>query len=103
MRAAEKVASTVFNDFEAYVYKLGKELSAQNTAVNALAVGVNEEYLLSRFPKTMTIQKANQELIKTLPQSRIVDYNEISNFTAFMASPYSSGLSGQMVHLNHAL
>jgi enoyl-[acyl-carrier-protein] reductase (NADH) len=51
----------------------------------------------------MTIQKANQELIKTLPQSRIVDYNEISNFTAFMASPYSSGLSGQMVHLNHAL
>ncbi len=101
--AAKKVESSVFAQFNDYVKKVAQELSASQTAVNALAIGVNEEYLLSRFPKLASIQRAHQELQKTLPHARLVDYADISNIVAFLASHSSNGISGQILHVNHAL
>lgn len=101
--AAEKVQSKVFTQFAEYVKSLALKLAEQNTSVNALAVGVSEEYLLSHFTKSSTIQGAHRELIKVLPHAKIVDYNEIANFTSFIVSPLSSGLSGQVIRLDHGL
>jgi hypothetical protein len=101
--AAKKVESPIFSQFGDYVRKTAQELAPNQTAVNALAIGVNEEYLLSRFPKLISIQKAHQELLKSLPHSRIVDYADISNIVSFLSSPLSNGISGQVLHVNHAV
>jgi NAD(P)-dependent dehydrogenase (short-subunit alcohol dehydrogenase family) len=101
--AAEKAQSKVYEEFFDYVHKLGVTLTSQHTSVNALAVGANEEFLLSRFAKSLTIQRALQELSKTLPHAKLVDYNEIANFTSFIVSPMSSGLNGQVIRLDHGL
>jgi len=103
MLSAQNVSSPCFTELKNYIHQLGVQLSSQNIAVNGLAIGANEDYLLSRFSKTLTIQKSLQELQKTLPHARLVDYNDIANFVCFLASPGANGLSGQMVQLNHAL
>ena len=103
MLAAEKSDSKVFVEFINYVKQKAIELSTQNTAVNSLAVGVNEEYLLTRFSKSLTIQQSLKELAKEIPHARLVDYNEITNYASFMVSPMSSGLSGQTIRLDHGL
>lgn len=99
----KKLDSDVFSQFEEYMHKVAQELAPNQTAVNALAVGVNEEYLLSRFPKQASIQRALQELQKTLPHSRLVDYADLSNIVAFLVSHSSNGISGQTVHVNHSM
>ncbi len=103
MWAADKIESDVFVDFIEYVRNTGLDLASQNTAVNALAIGVSEDYLLSRFGKTLTIQNSLLKLKETIPHARMVDYTEISNMTSFIASPLSSGLSGQVLRLDHCL
>lgn len=101
--SAEKVKSNVFLGFTDYVRKLSTELATQSITVNALAFGPNEEYLLTRFSKSITIQKALKELEKSLPAAKLVDYVEISNVTAFMVSPISAGISGQTIFVNYGL
>ncbi len=101
--AAKRLDTAVFEQFGEYVRKVAQELAANQTAVNALAIGVNEEYLLSRFPKQASIQKAHQELQKTMPHARLVDYADISNIVAYLASHASNGISGQVIRVNHAL
>ncbi len=103
MWAAEKASSPIFSQFSKYVADTSSKLAEQNTAVNALAIGVNEEYLLTRFSKAQTIQQSLQKLQKTIPHARLVDYSEIANITSFMASSMSSGLSGQVIRSNHGL
>ncbi len=97
----EKVESNIFSEFTDYVVRLAKTHAETHTAVNALAVGVNEEYLLSRFTKTSTIQKALQELVKTRIGARLVDYSDIAQAVTFLVSPLSNSISGQIIHLNH--
>ncbi len=101
--AAKKIETSIFSQLDDYVCKVAQELAANQTAVNALAIGVNEEYLLSRFPKQVSIQRAHQELQKTLPHARLVDYADISNIVAYLASHSSNGISGQVIRVNHAL
>jgi 2-hydroxycyclohexanecarboxyl-CoA dehydrogenase len=103
MWAADKAESHVFIDFIEFVHELAKQLAAQNTAVNALALGVNEEYLLTRFSKSQSIQKSLIELKKSIAHAKLVDYNEIANMTSFLASPASSGVSGQVIRFDHGL
>lgn len=102
MLAAQKKQSSVFENFNKYVQNIAAELVNQSTTVNTLAIGVNEEYLLNRFSQ-VTIQTALKELMKDIPQAKIIDYNEIANWTSYIVSPASSGLSGQTIYLNHGL
>jgi 2-hydroxycyclohexanecarboxyl-CoA dehydrogenase len=100
---ADKVGSKVFSDYTDGIVRAAKEYVETHTAINALAVGVNEEYLLSRFSKTLTIQKALQELLKYKPDSRLIDYNDISQVVAYLVSPLANGISGQVIHLNNGI
>lgn len=101
--AAQHCDSPVFEEFKSYIQTTAKQFAAQQTAVNALAIGISEEYLLAHFAKKMTIQMAIKEVAKTIPNAKLVDYGEIGNFTAFLASPQSSGLSGQIIAVDHAM
>lgn len=103
MLAADRAKSDIFLKFAEHLRTCALDLAPQNTSVNALALGVNEEYLLSRFGKSTTIQHALKELQKTVPHARLVDYVEIANWTAFLASPLSSGLSGQVLRLDYCI
>ena len=103
MWTAEKAESSCFKNLSDHVHKLALELATQNTTVNALALGVSEEYLLSHFAKNMTIQQALKELAKTIPHARLVDYVDISNITSFLVSPMSSGINGQVIRVNNGL
>jgi 3-oxoacyl-[acyl-carrier protein] reductase len=103
MVMAERAESNVFIEFQNQIRQMALKYSETQTAVNALAVGVNEEYLLSRFPKTPTIQKALQQLVQHRPNSRLIDYADIAQVVAFLVSPLANGLSGQTIHLNHGV
>lgn len=102
-RTADKVSSEVYIEFMEYVRSTSLNLAQQNTAVNALAIGVSEDFLLSRFGKTNTIQKSLLKLQEAIPNAKMIDYNEIANMTSFLASPFSSGLNGQVIRFNHGL
>ena len=101
--AAEKVGSPAYKEFGEYIKKLAIELKSQHTTVNALSLGITEEYLMARFTKSPTIQSAMKELVKVIPHARLVDYPDIANMISFLVSPLSSGLNGQIIRLDHAL
>lgn len=101
--SADKADTNVYIDFIEYVRKTGMDLIKQNTGVNALAVGISEEFLLTRFGKNKTIQMAQQELVKHIPHAKLVDYNDISNTASFLVSPQATGISGQVINLDFAL
>lgn len=99
----EKLGLKVHASFSNFIREQGLKLSEQNTSVNALAIGVNEEYLISRFPKSQTILKSLQQVQQTVKHAKLIDYSEIANITSFMVSPISSGISGQIIHCNYGL
>jgi hypothetical protein len=88
-------------EFQSVISKHSQENLGKSSTINAVGVGVNEEYLLTHFTKGQSIQKSLLEIKKTDPNVKLVDYSEIANWVGFMVSPNSQGLSGQIIRLNH--
>lgn len=88
-------------DFFSFVQNLCTETFKDQMTVNALALGITEHYLLSRFPKSRSIREAFAEVQKTIPSARMSEYPEISSVLSFLASPLSGAVNGQVLHVNH--
>lgn len=103
--SSEKMNFSRFREISELVSKMGREIGAGafHTSINALSLGVSEEYLTTRFPKIRSIQLALQELKKTIPHAKIIDHNDIANLVLFLVSPLSTGVNGQIIHLDNAL
>jgi enoyl-[acyl-carrier-protein] reductase (NADH) len=101
--ALEKVQSRQINEFVEHVKKMALETIKDHITFNAMGLGVTEEFLLNRFPKSPTIQGSLRELQKVLPLVRLVEYRSICDAVTFMVSPLSSAINGQVVRLNHGL
>ena len=105
MQTCEGTSFSGFDDFQKFLTTQASEIYTppNNTSFNAVAVGTNEEYLITRFPKSRTIQESLKELRQSQPQARLVEHNDVSNLILYLASPLSSGLNGQILRLNHGL
>ncbi len=76
---------------------LAREVAPFNITVNCLAIGPTEEYLLMRDPKAPSIHQAQQELIKHIPQAKMINPDEISGAVSFLVSTLASGITGQTI------
>lgn len=98
----EKAQSQKLQEFRSHVRQMAQETLKDHITFNAVGIGVSEEFLMSRIGAG-SIQSSLKELQTTLPQAKLVDYRDISNLIAYIASPLSNALNGQVIHLNHGL
>jgi NAD(P)-dependent dehydrogenase (short-subunit alcohol dehydrogenase family) len=89
-------------EFSDYVLNLCRETQKENVTVNALAVGVSEEYILTHI-KAPSIQAGFREMQKQIPMVRLVEYVEVASMVSFLVSSHSTALNGQVIQLNHGM
>ncbi len=82
---------------------LAREVASYNITVNCLAIGPTEEYLLMRDPKASSIHQAQQDLIKQIPQAKMMQPDDISGVISFLVSSLSSGITGQTIVVSGGL
>lgn len=101
--ALEKAGSTRLTEFVDFVRQMATETIKDHITFNALGVGISEEFLQARFSKAGPISASLKAIQQTLPTAKLVDYRDIGNMVAFMVSPLSNALNGQVIRLNHGL
>ncbi|MHA2029673.1 MAG: 3-oxoacyl-ACP reductase FabG [Candidatus Kariarchaeaceae archaeon] len=74
---------------------VAKEVANKNITVNVLTLGYFNTGMNSRLSEN--VRKQTLELI---PMGRFGEIDEVSDFVLFLASNYSSYLTGQVIHLN---
>jgi NAD(P)-dependent dehydrogenase (short-subunit alcohol dehydrogenase family) len=88
--SGEAFNSLVRSGVGSFVKALAKEL--ETISVHWLTVGLTEEFLLQRYPKSPSIKLALEELRKVLPGIKIQDPSDIANAVAFLSSPLSAAI-----------
>src|SRR5690606_33059887 len=86
-----------------HITKFAADTIKDHITFNAVAVGVNEEYLLKRFRNSPSIPASLRQVQEHLPQARLVDNRDIANVLTFLASPLSAAINGQVILVNHGL
>jgi hypothetical protein len=100
----EHLGSDKGSELREYVLRMAQETAKEHITVNALSVGVSEDYLLQKNKSAaVSIQKSLKELQAKLPNARLVDYSDISATISFLVSPLSSAVNGQLITVNHGL
>lgn len=72
-----------------------------NITVNGLGIGVTEDFVLSRFPKSASIRKSIDEMQKSHARLKLVESNDVALAAAYFASSLSGCVTGQILRLTH--
>ena len=75
-----------------------RELAKQGVAVNAVAPGVIDTEMTRALPP-----EALGRLLEQIPLARLGTTDEIANVVAFLCSPASDYITGQVIHVNGGL
>lgn len=86
---------------EEHVRTLALEYRQWAVTVNALALGVTEDFILRHFPQSGSIRKSLTELQKVHPEIKLVESTEVALGAAYLASALSASLTGQTLRLTH--
>lgn len=84
-------------------HDFAQQYAAKNLTANELILGVTEEYLLRKSPKSPSIKQAFEELKKELPTARLLDPGDVAAWVMFLASPLSQAVNGQALFVDHGL
>ena len=76
---------------------LARELASQLITVNCIAIPPSEDYLLEREPQSSSIRETQDLLLKQIPHAKLTNPDEVSEVAAFLASPLSSSITGQVL------
>jgi enoyl-[acyl-carrier-protein] reductase (NADH) len=76
--------------------------SDKSITVNGLQIGVTEDFLLNQF-KGVPLKESIENLKKKYPGFHLIESLEVATTAAFLASPLSSALSGQVIRLTKGL
>ena len=82
---------------EASVRYLANDLGPQNVRVNAISAGPIRT-LAARSISGFTVMEVHYE--KRAPMRRNVDANEVGQTALFLCSPMSSGITGEIIHVD---
>ncbi|MGZ3723205.1 MAG: SDR family oxidoreductase [Bdellovibrionales bacterium] len=83
------------------IESLAVKYREKNITVNALSIGVTDDFILRMNPKTVSVKRALEELQKTHAGLKLVELNDVSLSVAYLCSALSAGLTGQMLRLTH--
>lgn len=78
---------------------LANKHRTQNVMINALSLGVSDDFVLRCFPNTVSIKRSFEELAKANPGLKLVDVNDAASSVAYLSSALCTGLTGQMLRL----
>lgn len=90
-----------FQQFKDIVRAMSSEFFSEQLTVNIVALGVTEQYLLSRYPQCKSIREAFALVQEKFSQVRLVEYAELSTILSFISSPLSAAINGQIIPVNH--
>ncbi|MGE3386606.1 MAG: SDR family oxidoreductase [Bdellovibrionales bacterium] len=79
------------------------EYISKNLTANELVIGVSDEFLLRKSPKSPSIKMTFEELKKTTPKARMLDPSELAAWVMFLSSPLSQAVNGQQLFIDHGL
>ncbi|MCB0412475.1 MAG: hypothetical protein KDD22_08110, partial [Bdellovibrionales bacterium] len=83
-----------------YVLKaLKSQIVETQMTVNALRIGITEEFLL-RSARGKTLKEGLTQLQKLIPGFQLVEAFDVSSVVGFMVSPISAGINGQMINIS---
>lgn len=97
--AGETFNAMVHSAILGYSGALAREVRGQNVTVNCVSVGLTEEYVVSRYPNTPSVNQAKELLLKNWPQARLIDADEVAQVVCFLISPFSNAIHGETLHL----
>jgi NAD(P)-dependent dehydrogenase (short-subunit alcohol dehydrogenase family) len=83
------------------IESLGVKYRSQNVTVNALSIGITDDFILRLSPKTPSLKRAFEELQKTHTGLKLVELNDVGLSAAHLCSALSASLTGQMLRLTH--
>src|SRR5262249_27939816 len=83
--------------------RLTREFGSKGLTANELILGISEEFLLRRSPKSPSIKAAFEELKSTWPHARLLEPGEIAAWVMFLCSPLSQALNGHSLFIDHGL
>ncbi len=84
------------------VASVGRDIATSGVTINALELGTTEEFLLARYPNQPSIKEALSEL-NTDCVRELIEARDVANVVAFLASPMSSAINGQVIVLDKGL
>ncbi len=86
-----------------YARALARELAPSNIAVNCVAMGPTEDYLISRDPQAGSIRQAEVKLKDVIPMGRVLRGEEITQTIVFLSSSAADAVTGQTWAVNGGL
>lgn len=81
--------------------KLASQYRTSGISVNAISVGITDDFILRANPRTVSIKKSFEEVAKSHPGLKLVELHDVSQSVAYLCSVMSNGLTGQMLRLTH--
>jgi 3-oxoacyl-[acyl-carrier protein] reductase len=92
----------------AFARTLAREVAENSITVNCVAIGVTEELLLNQGvaltgTQTASLQDVQMKLLQMNSAAQMMETERIANMVAFIASPLSSGVTGQTIAVSQGL
>jgi enoyl-[acyl-carrier-protein] reductase (NADH) len=101
LRGGDGVSLACREVMSSVIDTLAAKYRGQGVTVNALSIGVTDDFVLRLNPKTPSIKRAFEELQKAHLGLKLVELNDVSQSVAYLCSVMSNGLTGQMMRLTH--
>lgn len=79
------------------------DLRGIHTTVNALSVGITEDFLLKNFPKSPSIRLSLDALKKEHGDVRLVESSDIASAVAYLSSAVAGSITGQVLRMTHGM
>ncbi|MCB0419723.1 MAG: SDR family oxidoreductase, partial [Bdellovibrionales bacterium] len=90
------------SSIENYIRKKSQDYKSDNVTVNGVALGACDEFLLCKYPN-VSVSEALKKLNEDHPLAGMVDSYDVANLVSFLASPLSSAITGQTIHVTNGL
>lgn len=74
---------------------IAKEYASRNITVNAVAPG----FIMTKMTEALP-ENIKTEMLKAIPLGRFGTVEDVANAVAFLASPHSGYITGQVIHVN---